>query len=84
MNEARIDWLIELTDCLKIWLNIERNGINSLNSGVIILSYANLGALVEVWMKLFYCVYYNDYLSNAITYKNHNDMREPNNFTFSY
>ena len=35
-----------------------------MTDGELILARTNLGALVESWLKLFYCVFYEDYLRN--------------------
>jgi hypothetical protein len=50
LSAARLDWLKELTDCLEIW---EDKGV-MLTDGELLLACANLGALVEGWLKLFY------------------------------
>lgn len=60
LDAARIDWLRDLTDCLAIWEDKQF----SLTHGELLLAYSNLGALVEGWLKLFYCIYYEDYLKN--------------------
>lgn len=71
---ARIDWLLDLTDCLNIWYdkNIK------MTEGELILAYANLGSLVEGWLKLFYCVYYMHYIENPIKNSKTKKMIEPN------
>lgn len=33
-----------------------------MTDGELILARANLGAVVESWLRFFYCVFYNDYL----------------------
>ena len=57
MHNARLDWIIQLTDCLEIWT--DRGG--RLSEGELLLARANIGAIVEGWLKFFYCVYYEDY-----------------------
>lgn len=76
LSAARLDWLSELTDCLEIW---EDKGL-LLTNGELLLACANLGALVEGWLKLFYCVYYEDYLKNPLTQKG--QLIEPNDMSF--
>jgi len=72
---ARLDWLIDLTDCLEIWFDIR------MSEGRTVLAYANLGALVEGWLKLFYCAFYEDY-KNAPKTDKKKGMIEPNNLSF--
>ncbi|MDO5432954.1 hypothetical protein [Eubacterium sp.] len=57
ISKARLDWVIELTDCLGIWLEKGK----TMNEGELILANANLGSVVESWLKFFYCIYYDDY-----------------------
>ncbi len=57
LTVARLDWLKSLTDSLEIWVD---KGLQ-MTDGELLLACANLGALVEGWLKLFYCVYYEDY-----------------------
>lgn len=73
---SRLDWLENLTDSLTIW--IERS--YSLTDGELLLACANLGALVEGWLKLFYCVYHEDYEKSPI--KNKDKVIAPNNLRF--
>lgn len=82
LEEARIDWLIDLTGCLSIWSEKWYENAYTLNDGQLILAYANLGALVEGWLKLFYCVYYNDYLANPRTDSRTGAVLEPNDLKF--
>ena len=76
LSAARLDWLKELTDCLDIW----ESKFPLLTNGELLLACANLGALVEGWLKLFYCVYYEDYLRNPI--KLRGQLIEPNDMSF--
>ena len=75
LKNAMLDWTVELTDCLHIWLE---KGM-SMSNGELILARANLGTLVESWLKFFYCVHYDDYLKNP--QKNKNKIIEPNKMT---
>ena len=65
LDIAMLDWMSSLTDALQIW--IEKG--YSMSDGELILARTNLGALVESWLKLFYCVFYEDYLRNPKTNK---------------
>ena len=60
LDIAMLDWISSLTDTLQIWID---KGL-SMTDGELILARTNLGALVESWLKLFYCVFYEDYLRN--------------------
>jgi hypothetical protein len=54
MSRSMLEWQTSLSKQLCRW-------IDACTSGELILAWANLGALVEGQMKLFLCVYYNDY-----------------------
>ena len=60
LDIAMLDWMTSLTNALQIWID---KGY-SMTEGELILARTNLGALVESWLKLFYCVFYEDYLRN--------------------
>lgn len=60
LDDAMLSWMVELTDTLKIWID---KGI-FMTDGELILARTNMGALVESWLKFFYCVYYEDYIKN--------------------
>lgn len=76
MDDAMLSWMSELTDTLKIWID---KGI-SMTDGELILARTNMGALVESWLKFFYCVFYEDYIKDPKTVKG--KMVEPNNMKF--
>ena len=76
LYKSMLEWQNELTNTLEIWIN---KGLD-MSVGELILARANLGAVVESWLKFFYCVYYDDYCKNPITYKN--KMIEPENAKF--
>ncbi len=63
------------SDALKIWLD---KG-TLMTSGELLLARANLGALIEGWLRLFYCIYYEDYRRNPV--KRNNKMVPPNCLT---
>lgn len=51
-----------------------------LKDGELILARTNMGAIVESWLKFFYCVYYEEYQLNHIK-NEHNRMIQPNKCT---
>lgn len=77
LYEAMLKWQTELTNTLGIWID---KGL-SMTVGELILARANLGAVVEFWLKLFYCIYYEDYCKDPIKTKR-NKMIEPEKATF--
>lgn len=78
LSVAKFDWLLSLTKTLEIWVNKSI----CMSDGDLLLARTNLGSLVEGWMKLFYCVYYNDYANdeNKKFYKG--KERKPNELSF--
>ena len=66
LDKAMLDWQYELTKTLKIWMD---KGTD-MTIGELILARANLGAIVESWLRFFYCVYYDDYTNNPKKNKN--------------
>ena len=78
LYKSMLEWQSELTNTLEIWVN---KGLD-MSVGELILARANLGAVVESWLKFFYCVYYEDYCKDPITYKKKSKMVEPENAKF--
>lgn len=78
LDDAMLEWQSELTKTLKIWID---KGL-AMTTGELILARANLGAVVESWLKFFYCVYYDDYCKNPIT-NNKGKMIEPEKAPFN-
>ena len=77
LDKAMLEWQSELTKTLKIWID---KGL-AMTSGELILARANLGAVVESWLKFFYSIYYEDYCKTPI--KNKKDKRiEPEKASF--
>lgn len=76
LYKAMLEWQKELTDTLEIWIN---KGLD-MSTGELILARANLGSVVESWLKFFYCVYYDDYRKKPIIDKR--KMIEPENAKF--
>lgn len=79
LKNAKLDWLEDLTNCLKIWIDKRY-----LTNGELLLARANLGSLVEGWLKLFYCIYLNDYKNDgrSSSYKKMKRVMEPNELKF--
>ena len=77
LDIAMLDWMSSLTDALQIWID---KGY-CMTEGELILARTNLGALVESWLKLFYCVFYEDYLRNPHTDRK-GVMVEPETMSF--
>ena len=65
LDIAMLDWQSELTKTLKIWID---KGLN-MTVGELILARANLGAVVESWLRFFYCVFYDDYINQPMKNK---------------
>ena len=65
LDIAMLDWQSELTKTLKIWID---KGLD-MTVGELILARANLGAVVESWLRFFYCVFYDDYINQPIVNK---------------
>lgn len=62
IDKIMIDWIISLTEYLKIW---DKN-IGNLTIGEIILARTNLGTLVECWLKFFLVIHLDNYKSQPI------------------
>ena len=58
LDAAMFDWMNDLTDSLDIWVAKSLD----MTDGELILAWTNLGALVECWLRFFYCVNYDDYM----------------------
>ena len=65
LDIAMLDWQSELTKTLKIWID---KGLD-MTVGELILARANLGAVVESWLRFFYCVFYDDYTNQPMNNK---------------
>ena len=62
LDDAKLDWMLELTNTLELWIDKGE----SMSEGELLLARVNMGALVESWLKLFYCVYNEDYAKSPI------------------
>ncbi len=80
LDDAMLKWMAELTDTLKIWID---KG-SAMTVGELILARTNMGALVESWLKFFYCVFYVDYMKNPVTETKNGitNIVEPNEMRF--
>jgi len=78
--KAMLKWLGCLTDTLDLWIN----KVDNMTEGELILARVNLGALVECWLKMFYCAYYEDYLKEPLQKKKKgkNIVVEPEKLSF--
>lgn len=78
LDDAMLEWQSELTKTLKIWID---KG-SSMTTGELILARANLGAVVESWLKLFYTVYYDDYMRSSPFKDRKGNITEPESVKF--
>jgi len=79
LKDAKLNWLSDLTRCLKIWVNRDVD----LTEGELLLARANIGSLVEGWLKLFYCIYFKDYQSDKDNLiDKEGNLITPNNLKF--
>jgi len=58
LDKSMLHWQTSLAMSLSRW-------VNATSDGDLILAWTNLGALVEGQLKLFLCVYYNDYANDV-------------------
>lgn len=65
IDKIMIDWIISLTEHLKIW---DKN-IGNLTIGELILARTNLGTLVECWLKFFLVIHLDNYKSKPVVNK---------------
>lgn len=77
LDSAMLEWQIELTDALEIWID---KGLNMTN-GELILARVNLGAVVESWLRFFYTIYREDYDKKPVKRKNE-DLSPEKGLTF--
>lgn len=59
LSKSRLDWQVSLSETLHLWIDRD-----SMTDGELILAWANLGALLEGTLKLFFSVYYSDFQSD--------------------
>ena len=56
LSKSGLDWQVSLSETLHLW--IDRY---PMTDGELILAWANLGALLEGTLKLFFSIYYSDF-----------------------
>lgn len=78
LDDAMLEWQSELTKTLKIWID---KGL-TMTTGELILARANIGAVVESWLKLFYTVYYEDYVNSSPFKDRKGNVIEPESVKF--
>lgn len=78
LDIAMLDWQSELTKTLKIWVD---KGLD-MTVGELILARANLGAVVESWLRFFYCVFYDDYINQPMKNKKGQILEPENDIRF--
>ena len=78
LDLAMLDWLSELTKTLRLWID---KGLD-MTDGELILARANLGAVVESWLRFFYCVYYDDYIKQPMKNKQGRIIEPENEMRF--
>jgi hypothetical protein len=70
LNRSMLEWQASLAGCLQRWLTLT-------SPGELILAWVNLGALIEGQLKLFLCVYYDDYKSDAHAIQKKGRLQNP-------
>lgn len=78
LDGAMLEWQSELTKSLKIWID---KGL-AMTTGELILARANIGAVVESWLKFFYTVYYEDYMNSSPFKDRNGNVIEPESVKF--
>lgn len=56
LSKSRLDWQVSLSESLRFWIDRD-----TMTDGELILAWANLGALLEGSLKLFFSIYYSDF-----------------------
>jgi len=74
LNKSMLRWQTSLARSLILW-------IDAGSEGELILAWANLGALVEGQLKLFLCVYYNDYRVDDEAIRKKRQLMDPDGCT---
>ena len=79
MSKSRLDDQVSLSNTLIIWLeSVSENQAR----GRLILAWVNLCALIEGTLKLFLCVYYEDYRVDFNAYRDQkNNLKTPDTIT---
>jgi len=74
MSESRLDRQVSLSKCLNIWISDETL---KHEDGALILSWANLGSLIEGTLKLYLAAHYEDYQKEDIFTDKKGEMLDP-------
>lgn len=78
LTRSRLDWQVSLSRSLNRW--IESPASHDL-AAVQILGYANIGSLAEGTLKLFLCVFYNNYKVDADAIIKYGAVQNPDGVT---
>jgi hypothetical protein len=70
LDKSMLQWQTSLARSLERW-------IDATSEGDLILAWANLGALVEGQLKLFLCVYYDNYSSDVDAIRKRGRLADP-------
>ncbi|QIK40096.1 hypothetical protein [Pontivivens nitratireducens] len=65
--KSRLDWQVSLSETLHLWIDRD-----PMTDGELILAWANLGALLEGTLKLFFSIYYSDFQTDIEALKKAN------------
>ncbi|WP_211664275.1 hypothetical protein [Litoreibacter albidus] len=73
LSKSRLDWQVSLSETLHLWIDRD-----PMTDGELILAWANLGALLEGTLKLFFSIYYSDFQADteALVYANAYDKKK--------
>ena len=74
LSRSRLDWQVSLSRSLHRWIS---EPIEVDDYGSQILSWVNLGSLVEGTLKLFLSVWYKDYIADIEAIKRRDKLVEP-------
>lgn len=72
LNKSRLDWQVQLSKTLKLFLDTDE-----LHDGYLILGWTNLGSLIEGALKTFLSVHYEDYFRDINVIRKESDIIEP-------
>lgn len=67
LSKSRLDWQDSLSETLHLWIDRD-----PMTDGELILAWANLGALLEGTLKLFFSIYYSDFQTDIEALKKAN------------
>ena len=67
LSKSRLDWQVSLSKTLHLWIDRD-----PMTDGELILAWANLGALLEGTLKLFFSIYYSDFQADTEALKKAN------------